>query len=130
MTAAIIGHLQSFKAIVTRNSAKITGLFPKPADTEMVTVQGVHRSSTDRGDIPFPPLGTARLENPAYRTFVVPVNGYAKFFMPSRADDQGPKGLILLEIPVMLIRRKYCLQGKLGGKWHPLHGPAACSADR
>jgi len=40
------------------------------------TVHGAHRSSTDRRDIPFPPLGTAGLENLAYRAFGVPVNGY------------------------------------------------------
>ena len=43
-----------------------------------VTVHGVHRSSSDRRDIPVPPHGTAGLENPAYRDFVVPVNGYRR----------------------------------------------------
>jgi len=40
-----------------------------------VTVHSVHRSSTDKRDIPVPPHGTAGLENPAYRAFVVTVNG-------------------------------------------------------
>jgi len=41
-----------------------------------VTVHGVHSPSSDRRDIPVPHHGTAGLENPAYRAFVVPVNGY------------------------------------------------------
>jgi hypothetical protein len=41
-----------------------------------VTVHGARRETTDRRDIPVPPHVTAGLENPAYRAFVVPVNGY------------------------------------------------------
>jgi len=45
-------------------------------EKKFVIVHGVYRLSTDRRDIPVPPNGAAGLENPAYRAFVVPVNGY------------------------------------------------------
>jgi hypothetical protein len=48
------------------------------AEKKIVTVHGVHSSSSDRRDIPVPHHGTAGLENPAYRAFMVPVNGYRK----------------------------------------------------
>jgi len=49
----------------------------------LVTVHKVHSSSSDRRDIPVPHHGTAGLENPAYRAFVVPVNGYPKGYHSS-----------------------------------------------
>ncbi|MDB4444000.1 hypothetical protein N9174_01500 [bacterium] len=54
-----------------------------------VIVHGGHRLSTDRRDIPVPPNGAAGLENPAYRAFVVPVNGYKRIKLLEGPENMG-----------------------------------------
>ena len=63
--------MQAKVLLFVNKKVRVTG-----QQTIMVTVHGAHRPSTDRRDIPVPPLETAGLENPAYRAFVVPVNAY------------------------------------------------------